>query len=220
MFICVKLTLQDFSVTRLVALAGVPSLVGEDELHLDDPKENLTLLSFLKKKEATAAGKVLLRTNEALNFQRTGTQSGSIFAEYEDRLVIYIKYRFHHYSFLPVSSIMQTFLWKDSELPITYMFSSSLFFDVMMKQSNALLTDPLAVLSDQVHIEYGREFWKRRTHEALAKGLNVAQVDFGKQSYQSITDPLELEELLNKYLGKAGSSAEGIKLLPWLIWVK
>jgi hypothetical protein len=51
MFICVKLTLQDFSVTRLVALSGVPSLVEEDELHLDDPKENLTLLSFLKKRK-------------------------------------------------------------------------------------------------------------------------------------------------------------------------
>lgn len=203
---------------KILVSGSAPSLVEEHELNLDDPKKNLRLLSVLKKEETTAAGKVLLRTNEAINFLRTGTKSGSIFSEYKDRLVIHIKYRVRRYSFLPVSSIMQTVLWKDSQLPITNFFSPNLFFDVMIKQSDALLTDPLSVLSDHTNISYERDFWKRRTHEALSKGLNVAMVDFSKCSYQSVTDPLDLEELLNKYLVKEGDSAEGMQLLPWLIW--
>jgi len=115
---------------------------------------------------------------------------------------------------------MQSVLWKDYNLPITNSFSPNLFFDVMIKQSNAVLTDPIAVLSDQAHSSYGRSFWKRRTHEALSKGLNVALVDFGKRSYQSVTDHLELEELLNKSWGNENASSERIKLLPWLIWQK
>lgn len=197
-----------------------PSLVRDISFNLDDPSENMRILSALKTEKTTAAGKVTLRSNNAVHFKRTGMGFGSIFAEYEGRLVVHIKYRVHHYSFLPARSIMQTVLWKDSELPITNLFSPSLFFDVMMNESNAILTDPLAVISDTKHTSYGREFWKRRTHEALLKGLNVALTDFDKNSYRSVTSHFELEDMLSKSWEQQRPGEEAITMPPWLIWKK
>lgn len=113
---------------------------------------------------------------------------------------------------------MQIVLWKDSRLPITNMFSPCLFLDVMMSESNAVLTDPLAVFADKEHALYGREFWKRRTHDALLAGFNVALVDIRKSTYHSITNHSELEEILKKSWKQKSVRDEAIKMLPWLIW--
>lgn len=197
---------------------GLPSLISDVSFDLDEPSENLRLLSALKAEKGRTAGKVRLRTNELIQFKRTGTEFGSIFAEYGGRLAVHIKYRVYHYSFLPVSSIMQSLLWKDSELPITNFFSPGLFFDVMMNESNALLTDPLALLTDEDRTSYGKEFWKRRTQEALLQGLNVALVDFDENSYRSITSHIELEAMLGKSLGQRNNGEEVVKTFPLLIW--
>ena len=157
-----------------------PSLISEVTFNLEESNENARLLAALRTEEGTMAGKVRLKTNEFIHFKRTGKEFGSIFAEYESRLVVHIKYRVYHYSFLPTGPIMQTALWKDSELPITNFFSPCLFFDVMMCESNAVVTDPLTVFSDKKHSSHGREFRKRRTHDALLAGFNVALVDFDK----------------------------------------
>jgi len=196
----------------------LPSLISEVTFNLEESNGNARLLSALRAEEGTTAGKVRLRTNEFIHFKRTGKEFGSIFAEFESRLVVHIKYKVYHYSFLPTGPIMQTVLWKDSELPITNSFSPSLFFDVMMSESNAVVTDPLAVLSDEKHSSHGREFWKRRTHEALLAGLNVALVDFDKNNYRSVNSHSELEEMLSRSWGQQSVGEETIKMLPWLIW--
>jgi hypothetical protein len=195
-----------------------PSLISEVTFNLEESNENSRLLSALRTEEGTMAGKVRLKTNEFIHFKRTGKEFGSIFAEYESRLVVHIKYRVYHYSFLPAGPIMQTVLWKDSELPITNFFSPSLFFDVMMRESNAVVTDPLTVFSDKKHSSHGREFWKRRTHDALLAGFNVALVDFDKNSYRSVTSHSELEEMLSGSWGQQSVDEETIKMMPWLIW--
>jgi hypothetical protein len=168
---------------------SAPCFADATNFGLDDPNSNVELLHRLEKKDSRKIGVLTLRTGQKLDLLKVGVHEGSVYARYAQQVVLYIQYHIYHYSFLPASSITQTKLWRSEHLPITNTFSQRLFFNVVLKITGA-------VLNDKEHTPSGVEFWKRRTGEALEKGLNVALVDFGAKTYRQITSKLELNELL------------------------
>ena len=189
---------------------AAPALVDSTTYGLDNPLKNKKLLASLKKKPSLVIGILSSRSDEHLELHRTGKEEGFIYAEYKEEIGVFIQYHTYHYSFLPVKSITQTKLWRNKKLPVSNDFSPSLFFRIILKQTGA-------VLSDKDHTDDGVEFWKRRTAEALHKGMHVALVNFGSKSYEEITSPKLLEEKLDEVWG-GGLQKQQYQQLRWLIW--
>lgn len=187
-----------------------PAMADQTAFGLDSPSKNKELLAKLLKKPHSLIARIGLRTGEKLALYKTGEAEGSVFAQYDTHLALYIQFHQYKYAFLPVATVTQTKLWRNKELPVTNNFSQALFFRIMLAQSTAML-------SDVEHTPDGIEFWKRRAGEALGKGLNVALVDFGKRSYEQFTSGKELEKTLTASWG-GGMDATRYKQMRWLIW--
>lgn len=191
---------------------AAPHLVGEHDFGLNSPSHNSEMLKKLKEKPAEVFATVLLGDGTKLYLLQTGDKTdGTIWAEYKDRLSLYIKFHTYHYSFLPVKSLTQTRLWRSKNLPVTNNFSINLFFKHILNFTGA-------VLSDKEHTPDGMEFWKRRCRESLARNLNVALVDFGSRSYTQFKSKIKLEEALELSWTQTMKSETRAKQVRWLIW--
>ena len=189
---------------------SAPALADPTSFGLDSPARNKALLETLRKKPSKLLARIGLGTGEKLSLLKSGAGNGSIYAEYNGYIALHIQYHQYRYSFLPITSVTQTKLWRSEALPVTNSFSQSLFFRIMLNVSDAML-------SDKEHTPDGIDFWKRRAREAMQKNLNVALVDFGNKTYHRFTDKMELEASLTDSWG-GGMNKTRYQQMRWLIW--
>ena len=189
---------------------SMPSVCDPTTFGLDKAVSNKLKLKNLKKHIAKKIGSLPLASGKLLDVMRSGTTGGSVYAEREGNLVLYIQYSTYRYAFLPMQALTQTKLWRSQSLLVSHEFSHNLFFQIMLPLSGA-------ILSDKEQTSDGQEFWKRRCMEALQIGCHVALVDFGTRSYKEFSDADGLEPArLDSWGG--GLMQQHYQQKRWLIW--
>lgn len=190
---------------------STPFLVPATNFGLDETDYNVSLLKRLKKNPVLVRS-VKVGKTKSFDLYRTGdANDGSLFIEHNQQLGWYVKFHTYKYKFLPVKAVTQTLIWKSADLPVGNDFSKYMFFKIVLELTGA-------VLSDYDHTDYGRDFWKRRLRESLAKGLHVAQVNFGTRSYEEITDDDHLEDLISLSWLSNLSKKDSSRQIRFIIW--
>lgn len=143
-----------------------PRLVDNTEFGLDKPEKRQEWLKKLRKSPSKIVG--ILHTIDApLDIRKTGDgQHGYYYAEQGGDLIIFVKYKKARLPLKLQKAVVQVALWKNMTTAVTNDFMPDLFFGIVLK-------DNKIVMSDQLHTNYGMEFWKRRLQEAINKKLYV-----------------------------------------------
>lgn len=175
---------------------------------LVDEAQNKLWLKSLRKKIVKVAGYLPSIAGARTPVYKTGNgQQGYYFVEYDNKTVVLVQYqrsKIKKLNNLPV--ITQIALWKDDDFSVPADFSSRLFFDVVLADNGALL-------SDKKQTEYGMRFWKRRLIEALDKDKAVYFWNANKGSVQRINSIVELQTMYRV----SWSSEKAAAKLRWIV---
>lgn len=162
-----------------------------DTSFVSDEAKNKAFLAKLKGRTNKVAGHLVSIESLKTPVYKTGNgQEGYYFVESNGLVVVLIQYKASRIKKLEnLQVVTQIALWKDEEFTVPHQFSSDLFFDIVLKDNGAVLSD-----SRQTH--YDMRFWKRRLIEALTEKNKVIYYwDSNKGEATKIQERIELDAL-------------------------
>lgn len=179
-----------------------------DTSFVTDETRNRAFLKTLRSKTKRIVGHLPSIAGASTPVAKTGDgHNGYYFVEYDNKIVVLIQYQASKIKLLNnLRVITQVALWKDDDFAIPSDFSSRLFFDIVLKDNGALL-------SDKHQTRYGMKFWQRRLIEALDKSKQVIYWDSSVGEATEVDSIVQLQVLFRLSWSSEKASAK----LRWVI---
>ena len=167
------------------------------EMHFDtsqltnEQNNKKFLLSLENKATKKIVGHLDILKDKNTPVYKTGDgKQGYYFVASDNKIVVLIQYKASRIKGLGnLGVITQIALWKNDEFVVMGTFSSNLFFDIVLKDNGA-------VLSDSHQTRYGMDFWKRRLSEALTqRNKKIVYWDSNTGEFTEVKERIELDAL-------------------------
>lgn len=146
-------------------LNEVPHIVSPTDFDLNNVEVNRQFVRDLLKRKSFR----MIEEDENKTLFMTGNKINGYVALYLkqfDVLGYLIKYHLKYNILLAATPVTEIVLWRSYSYPHTFGITNHVFFDILLKEWNA-------IMSDGEQTEDGKKFWQFRLVEASAKNYDI-----------------------------------------------